>query len=112
VTFPDADTTPLAVTAALLHEATRSVDFIQVGSPRAPWDKLSSQQKDIAVQHVLTSLNRSFEEYYEVVTQAYRQIGRDVADPSDESDELVRFARMRHSIIRCLLPQDHEGVSR
>ena len=112
MTLPEADSTPLAITAALLHEATRSLDFIQVGSPRNPWAELSSEQKDTAVRHVLNSLSKSFEEYYEAVAQAHRAIGREVADPGDEADDLVRFARMRFSIIRCLLPQKQEVGTR
>lgn len=79
MTLPDADTTPLGITAALL--------------------------KDAGVSHVLNSRSKSFEEYYEAVTHPFRMAGRDVAEPNDEDDELVRFARMRFAIIRCLLSE-------
>lgn len=104
MTLPESDTTPLAITAALLHEGNRSVDLIRVGTTRSPWGELSSRQKDAAIGHVLSSIGKTFEEYYEGFTQAFHAIGREVADPSDETDELVQLARMRFAIINCLLP--------
>ncbi|NUV54559.1 hypothetical protein G6W51_16905 [Streptomyces coelicolor] len=112
MTLPDADTTPLAITAALLNEAGRSIDLIQVGSARVPWEDLSSEQKDASVAHVQSSRGKSFEQYYEVVTSAHRQAGLPVPEVTDQRSDLVRFARMRYAIIQCLVgpPQDGDDV--
>ena len=109
MTMTDADTTPLAMTAALLHEAGRHYDYLLVGTTRATWDGLSEAQKNLAIGHVESSRSKSFEEYYEVITSAYRQARRTVPDVTDEQSALVRFARMRYGIIQCLLGQPQDG---
>ena len=112
MTITDADTTPLAITAQLLHEAGRHYDYIQAGTARCVWDDLSDPQKSIAVDHVQSSRGKSFEEYYEVITSAHRQAGLPVPEVTDQRSDLVRFARMRYAIIQCLVgpPQDGDDV--
>lgn len=109
MTTADADTTPLAMTAALLHEAGRHYDYIQVGTTRATWDDLSDVQKSAAIDHVEVSRRRSFPEYYEALTTAFTMARKPVPDVTDEHSDLVRFARMRYAIIQCLVGNPEAG---
>lgn len=104
--MPEEDTTPLALTAALIHEATRTVDTIAVGAQHAkrPWSDQTDAAKARAIRLVERARTGTFEEFYDFVTLALRMAGRTVAPSTDETDDLVRHVRMQHSIVQALIP--------
>ncbi|MFB7312969.1 hypothetical protein [Streptomyces sp. NPDC056192] len=104
--MPDADTTPLALTAALIHEANRTADAIAVGSHLAkqPWEDQPNAAKERTIRLVERARSTNFEEFYEFFTMALRMAGHPVAPSTDANDGMVRHARMLHSIAHALVP--------
>jgi hypothetical protein len=102
----DADTTPIALTAALLHEAQRTADAIAVGSHLAkqPWEDQPDAAKERTIRLVERARSMAFEEFYEFFTLAMHMAGQDVAPVTDVNDGMVRYARMLHSIAQALVP--------
>ncbi|MFJ6608228.1 hypothetical protein [Streptomyces lydicus] len=112
MTLPESETTPLALTAALFHEAGRLSDYITCGMPKAPWDDQPEDARKRTTEYVARARNQTFEEFYEVYTSPFRLMNKPVPEPTDASDALVRHARMLHSIVHGLLQTETAEVRR
>lgn len=104
MTLPEADTTPLAMAARLLHEVQRTVDLVTCGIAKDPWDEQTSEKKDLQVRQVDGIWGKSFPDFYDHFCLAYRLAGKPPpAQVADEDHEFVRYARMLHSIVHGVL---------
>ncbi|TXS42927.1 hypothetical protein [Streptomyces sp. t39] len=102
----DADTTPLARTAALVHDAQRTFDSIALGPQWAkkPWNQQSENDKASTIRVVERAAGMTFEEFYDFYTLAPRLGGQPVPPSTDTSSPEVRYARMLHAIATAMLP--------
>ncbi|PVC80626.1 hypothetical protein DBP19_36420 [Streptomyces sp. CS090A] len=100
------DTTPIALTAGLIHEARRVTDAIAVGPAHAgrPWEDQSREAKARTIALVERARGEDFEGFYEFMTLAIRMAGRPVAPSTDTDNDLVRYARMIHAVVHALVP--------
>ncbi|MGV2914730.1 hypothetical protein [Streptomyces alfalfae] len=104
MTLPEADTTPLAMAAQLLHEVQRIIDLITCGTARKPWSEQSTESKDRQLRQVDQVWGKSFPEFYEYFCTPYRLMGdQPPAEITDENHEFVRHARMLHSVVHGVL---------
>ena len=111
MTLPESETTPLALTASLFHEAGRLADYISCGRPKAPWDELPDSEKGRIADRVARIRNQSFSEFYDWLSKPARMAEQQVAPATDERDDLVRHARMLHGIVHGLLQQEAMDVA-
>ena len=104
MTTPEADTTPLAMAAQMLHEVQRTFDQITCGLPKNPWSEQPDEAKDRQIRQVDGIWGKSFPEFFEHFCTPYRLMGKQPpADISDEGHEFVQYARMLHSIVHGVL---------
>lgn len=109
--LPEPETTPLALTAALFHEAGRLYDYIACGRAKDPWDDQPEEARERTMENVARTRNKSFEEFYEQLTAPFRMMDKPVASPDDTSDDLVRYARMQYGIVHGLLQTETTDTS-
>lgn len=112
MTLPEADTTPLAMAAKLLHEVQRTVDLITVGIAKDPWTDLGDAKKELQIRQADLIWGKSFPNFYESFCQPYVLVGRTPPATVDEEDhEFVQYARMLHSIVHGVLGSRRDADS-
>ena len=104
MTLPEADTTPLAMAAQLLHEVQRTFDQITCGMAKDPWTEQTDEAKDRLIRQADKTWGKTFPEFFEYFCLPYRLMGRQPpADVADEDHEFVQYARMLHAIVHGVL---------
>lgn len=104
MTLPEADTTPLAMAAQLIHEVQRIVDLITTGLAKDPWDELDAARKDLGLLQVDRIWGKTFPGFFDYFCLPYKLADRQPpAAVTDENHQFVQYARMLHAIVHGVL---------